>query len=29
MKDNIIVQLNGDTPETLARKYEAALNSMP
>jgi hypothetical protein len=29
MKDNIIVQLNGDTPEALARKYEAALNSMP
>ncbi len=29
MKDNIIVQLNGDTPETLARKYEAALYSMP
>jgi len=29
MKDNIIVQLNGDTPETLARKYEAALNAMP
>jgi hypothetical protein len=29
MKDNIIVQLNGNTPETLARKYEEALNSMP
>lgn len=29
MKSNIIVQLNGNTPETLARKYEAALNGMP
>jgi hypothetical protein len=29
MKDNIIVQLNGDTPETLAHKYETALNTMP
>jgi hypothetical protein len=29
LKDNIIVQLNGDTPETLAHKYETALNTMP
>jgi hypothetical protein len=25
VKDNILIQINGDLPETTARKYEAAI----
>lgn len=28
VKDNILIQINGDLPEETARKYEAALNSI-
>jgi hypothetical protein len=28
VKDNIVVQINGDLPEEQAKKYEAALNGL-
>ena len=28
-RDNILVQINGDLPEKVARQYEAALNALP
>ena len=29
VRDNVVVQINGDLPEAMARQYEAALNSLP